>query len=138
MKVVLDTKVFVSSFMSARGAPWKLIELWKRGEIVLCLSDQIITEYINVLLRVGLKGEEEIGELIELLRRGINIVIVSPDEALELIADDPGDDKFIECAIVANAEFIISEDKHLIDFKRYKKVKLVTPSVFIKQHSKKK
>lgn len=136
MKVVIDTNVFVSSFINPEGTPRKIIDLWKLGKIVICLSDEIITEYISVLLRLGLQGEKEIGELLELFRRKFNIVFVSTDRTLQLIVADPGDDKFIECALVANAHVIISGDKHLIEFKKYKDVKILTPSDFIKQYSK--
>ena len=133
MKVVIDTKVFVSSFLETAGAPRKILELWKRGEIIICLSDEIVTEYINVLFRIGLKGEEEIGELLELLNRKVNIIFASTEKTLQLIGADPGDDKFVECAVVANADVIISAEKHLLDLKEYKHVKVLTPPEFIEQ-----
>ena len=133
MKVVIDTKVFVSSFLETAGAPRKILELWKRGEIEICLSDEIVTEYINVLFRIGLKGEEEIGELLELLNRKVNIIFASTEKTLQLIGADPGDDKFVECAVVANADIIISTDKHLLDLKEYKHMKVLTPPEFIEQ-----
>ena len=133
MKVVLDTKVFVSSFLETTGAPRKIIELWKRGEIVLCLSDEIVTEYINVLLRMGLKGEEEISELLELLNRKVNIVFASTDQTSQLIISDPNYDKFVQCAVKADADIIISAEKYLLDLKEYKHVKIVTSLEFIEQ-----
>lgn len=133
MKVVIDTKVFVSSFLETTGTPRKIIELWKRGEIVICLSDEIVTEYINVLLRMGLKGEEDIAELLELLNRRVNIVFASADQTSKLIDADPGNDKFVECAFVAHADIIISTEKYLLDLKEYKHVKILTPSEFIEQ-----
>ena len=133
MKVVIGTRVFILSFMETAGAPRKIIELWKRGEIIICLSDEIVTEYINVLFRIGLKGEEEIGELLELLNRKVNIIFASTERTSQLISADPGVDKFIECAVVANADSIISTDKHLLDLKEYKHVKVLTPPEFIEQ-----
>jgi len=137
VKVVIDTKVFVSSFLKTTGAPRKIIELWKRGEIVLCLSDEIVTEYINVLLRMGLKGEEEISELLALLNRKVNIVFASADQTSQLIISDPNYDKFVQCAVKADADFIISAVKYLLDLKEYKHVKIVTPQEFIEQISSK-
>jgi putative PIN family toxin of toxin-antitoxin system len=138
MKVVIDTKVFVSSFLETAGAPRKIIDLWKRGEIVICLSDEIVTEYISVLFRMGLKGEEDIGELLEILNRKVNIIFASTDQTSQLIIADPGNDKFIECAVVANADIIISTEKYLLDLKEYKHVRILTPLEFIKQYSEKK
>jgi putative PIN family toxin of toxin-antitoxin system len=136
VKVVIDTKVFVSSFLKTAGNPRKIIELWKRGEIIICLSDEIVTEYINVLFRIGLKGEEEIGKLLELLNRKVNIIFASTERTLQVVIA-PSADKFVECALVAKADIIISTDKHLLDLKEYKHIKVLTPAEFIEQIHKK-
>ena len=44
IKVVIDTNVFISSFFG--GNPKKIIDLWKKGEIKLCLSREIVNEYV--------------------------------------------------------------------------------------------
>ena len=62
-KVVIDTNVFVSSFFG--GIPRKIIDLWKNGKITLCLSQAIIEEYIDVLIRLGIDNSE-INDLIKL------------------------------------------------------------------------
>lgn len=51
---VVDTNVFVSSFFG--GNPRKVIDLWKTGELTLCLSTPIVDEYVAVLRRLGLEG----------------------------------------------------------------------------------
>ena len=70
IRVVIDTNVFVSSFFG--GNPKKTIDLWKNEEIVLCLSKDILDEYIDVLQRVGLKDEDEIEELLALFAKSFN------------------------------------------------------------------
>ena len=52
MKVVVDTNVFVSSFFG--GVPKQVIDLWKAGELTLCLSNPIVQEYAAVLERLGI------------------------------------------------------------------------------------
>ncbi|MBI4690325.1 MAG: putative toxin-antitoxin system toxin component, PIN family, partial [Nitrospirae bacterium] len=47
-RVVIDTNVFVSSFQNPEGNPQKIIDLWKRGVFILCISEEIIFEYIEV------------------------------------------------------------------------------------------
>ena len=59
MNVVIDTNVFVSSFLSLQGPPKRVIDLWKTGRIILCLSRDIIAEYVEVLARFGLAGQPE-------------------------------------------------------------------------------
>ncbi|HEY2934734.1 MAG TPA: putative toxin-antitoxin system toxin component, PIN family [Acidobacteriota bacterium] len=132
MKVVVDTNVFVSSFFG--GNPRKIIDLWKEGQLTLCLSPGILEEYVNVLQRMGLE-EEELEEILALFARGWNSLFTAKTPKLEIVASDPGDDKFIECAVALNARVIISGDKALIDIGHYMGIKLVTPKKFLDEYS---
>ena len=78
MRVVVDTNVFVSSFLSPEGTPRKIIDLWKTGEVILCLSPGIIEEYVLVLGRLGLEGEPDMDELLELFKKKANILFTAP------------------------------------------------------------
>lgn len=131
MKVVIDTNVFVASFLNASGKPRRIIDLWKTGEITLCLCAEILQEYVEVLLRFGLEGEPEMGELLELFRQKVNMIHVPIDPDIKVVSADPDDDKFIACALAANADCIISGDSHLLELKRHKTVSLLTPSEFM-------
>ncbi|MDW7761998.1 MAG: PIN domain-containing protein, partial [Acidobacteriota bacterium] len=64
MKAVIDTNIFVSSFFG--GNPRKIIDRWKTGGLTLCLSAPILEEYAAVLRRLGLEGEDELRELLDL------------------------------------------------------------------------
>ena len=97
IKVVLDTNVFVSSFLG--GNPRKIVHLWKTGEVTLCLSRPIIDEYIEVLRRLGLQDERELGELLGLFARAFHVVFTAKTQALHVVEDDPDDREFIECAV---------------------------------------
>jgi len=59
-------------------------------------------------------------------------IIVIPDNKLEIIKDDPDDNKFLEAAVQGKAEFIISQDKHLLKIIEYERIKIVHPKDFIK------
>ncbi len=130
MRVVIDTNVFVSSFFG--GNPRKVIDLWKQGKITLCVSKRIIEEYIEVLRRVGLKNEKEIAELLSLFARGFNLLFSSKTPRLKVVADDPDDDKFVECAVALDARCIISGDKALTELSEYMGIKILTPKEFLK------
>jgi hypothetical protein len=131
MRVVVDTNVFVSSFLSPGGTPRKIIDLWKRGNAILCLSPAIIEEYVLVLGRLGLEGEPEMDELLELFKKKANILFTAPAGVLNVVEADPDDDKFIECALHAKAEFVISGDRHLLDVGNYEGIRIVTPAEFL-------
>jgi putative PIN family toxin of toxin-antitoxin system len=132
MNVVIDTNVFVSSFLSLQGPPKRVIDLWKTGNIILCLSRDIIAEYAEVLARFGLAGQPELRELLDLFARRINVIFVPSPPVLPLIPDDPADEKFIACAVAARAEYVVSGDKHLLNLGAYGSVRVVTPSQFLK------
>ncbi len=128
IKVVIDTNVFISSFFG--GNPRKIINLWKEGKIYWCLSNEIIDEYIAVLRRMGLQHEKEFHELLKIFAEGNNIIFTADTPQLEIIEDDPDDNKFIECAVELEAQYIISGDKHLKGLKKYLNILIVSPSDF--------
>jgi putative PIN family toxin of toxin-antitoxin system len=130
MKVVIDTNIFVSSFFG--GNPRKIIDLWKKGEITLCLSKDILDEYTEVLQRIGLKDEREIEELLSLFAEGFNILFTTKTPKIRVVKDDPDDDKFIECAVALRAELVITGDRAIRDLGEYMGIKLLTPQQFLK------
>lgn len=132
MKVLIDTNVFVSSFFG--GNPRKIIDLWKKGKIILCLSKDILDEYVDVLQRVGLKEENEIEELLSLFAKGLNILFTTKTPDIRAVKDDPEDDKFIECAVALKAEVIITGDKALKAMGEYMGIKILNPQQFLKAY----
>jgi len=132
MRVVIDTNIFVSSFFG--GNPRRIIDLWKKGEITLCLSKDILDEYTEVLQRIGLKDEREIEELLSLFAEGFNILFTTKTPKIKVVQGDPDDDKFIECAVALKAEIIITGDKALGTMGEYMGIKIVTPQQFLKTY----
>ena len=132
MKVVIDTNVFISSFFG--GNPRKIIDLWKKEKMTLCLSKDVLDEYMDVLQRVGLKDENEIEELLSLFAKGFNILFTTKTPNIMAVKDDPDDDKFIECAVALKAEVIITGDKVLKAVGEYMGIKILTPQQFLKTH----
>ncbi len=136
MKIVIDTNVFISSFLSPKGNPRKIVNLWKKGEVVLCLSVEILGEYIEVLSRFGLDNEPELREVLDLFRQHSYCELVVCDDRLNIIEADPDDDKFIECAVAAGAAYIVSGDKHLIKLRQYGGIPIISPAAFIQSLAK--
>ena len=132
MKVVIDTNVFISSFFG--GNPRKIINLWKKGKISLCVSKNILNEYIEVLQRIGLGDGREVEELLSLFAKGFNILFTTKTPKIKAVRDDPDDDKFIECAVGLKAEVIITGDKALKAMNEYMGIKILTPQQFLKDY----
>ena len=131
LRVVIDTNVFISSFFG--GIPRDIINLWKDGEIVLCLSQSIVEEYIEVLNRLGLKDKNALLKLIRLFAEGYNSVFAASTPELKVVKNDPDDNKFIECAVELESRVIVSGDKHLTDIKKYLEIEIVSPREFMER-----
>ncbi len=128
-RVVVDTNVFISSFFG--GNPRKIIDLWKSGEITLCLSKPIVDEYIEVLRRLGLQNEKEIEELLSLFAHGFHVAFTAKTPELHIVEKDPDDNMFIECAVALKAGFVVTGDKALKAIQDYMNIKIVSPSEFL-------
>ena len=132
MRVVIDTNVFVSSFFG--GTPRKIIDLWKNRDITLCLSRDILDEYVKVLQRIGLQDESELKELLSLFARGFNTLFTIKTPKIRVVKDDPDDDKFIECALALKAKVIVTGDKSIKALGEYMGIKILTPQEFLKDY----
>ncbi len=133
MRVVADTNVLISATFW-NGDSHTIIEMVERKELTLLLSKSILEEFSEVL------NSEEIQEKIIdknlVLKRSVERImslseIVEPSKHFSIIQNDPDDDTFLDCAIEGNAEFIITQDHHLLNLKEFKGIKIVTPSDFL-------
>ena len=134
LRIVIDTNVVIS------GSFWKgisrhIIELIDGKNIVIIISNPIIEEYNeiiyseDILERTKHFKEPRENIMMKLLQKS---VVVSPNEEIKIIKDDPGDDKFIEAAIAGNARYIITKDyKHILPLKEFRGIKIVTPEEFL-------
>lgn len=129
MKVVIDTNVFVSSVFG--GLPRQVIDKWFSRRITLCLSEEIFHEYQRVLQELEAVTKEEERDLISAFTSGESILYVNNPPAVDVVADDPDDNKFIACALALDAEYIVSGDADLLTLESYMGLPIVTPRRFL-------
>ena len=107
--IVLDT----NSLIMAISAKNRYNEVWKaflRGEYILCITNEIIEEYQEVIARnINAWVAETIVTTI-INRR--NVIKADPHFHFNLIQADKDDNKFVDCAIATNARYIVTEDHH--------------------------
>jgi len=134
MRVTLDTNVLLSATLWT-GSSARIFNLIEQGEIELVLSDEIIDEYANVMYY------DEIQDKIKKHNLELMIVIedlvafstiVTPTRKINVVLEDPTDDKFIECAVEGESDYIITNDKHLLKIKEFEGIKIITPMAFLK------
>lgn len=108
-KVVLDTNSLIAS-LSRKG---KYYAVWKglqEGKYILCVSNEIILEYMEI---IGKKTNKYIAEnVVQYLLNSRFVETHEPSFKFGMINADPDDNKFVDCAIAAGASFIVSNDKH--------------------------
>ena len=128
MRVVVDTNAFVSSFFG--GPPREVIERRKRGDITLCVSRNLIDEYVEVLHRLGGRADL-VHELLDLFASGYNLVFTASTSALEVLKNDPDDNMLFECAVELEARVIVTGDKAVRGVGRYMDIEVMTPTEFL-------
>ena len=132
-RVVLDTNVLVSALLFT-GKLSKIVGLWRQGKVIPLISRDTFEELRAVLEYPKFSlAPEEIQSIIE------NEIlpffeVVEIQENVRGVCRDPGDDKFIACAVSAPADFLVSGDKDLTDLKRYKTVKIIRVSEFLSMY----
>ena len=108
-RIVLDTNGLIAS-LSRRGNYYPIWRNFQEGQYVLCISNDILEEYTEIITQ---KMNHEIAEnVVNLLLKSKNVELVHPQFRLGLIDVEPDDNKFVDCAFAANATYIVSDDKH--------------------------
>ena len=127
--VTADTNVYVSAFAFG-GKPLQLLELATQGLIRLSISDAIIQETIRVL---GEKFEWEQTALREVDASIRSIAeVVAPTQTVDVIKNDPPDNRVLECAQEANSDYIVSGDRDLLKLERFREIPIVRVGEFLK------
>ena len=129
IRVVLDTNVIISAIIFS-GKPRTVLEAAIKGEICLCISEEILNELNQVLKRPKFSFPLEIIQSIvnELLL--ISDLIV-PSRKIIVIESDPADNMILECAVEANVDYIVTGDSHLLKLGSFENIKIITPAQFI-------
>ena len=107
--VVIDTNCLLQ--VIARKSPYRPIwDAFLNGEFDLCVSNEILDEYQEVLEQQITPTIAE--NLVLLILNKKNTRFVDPHFRLNLIEADPDDNKFVDCAFAAGADYLVSEDSH--------------------------
>ena len=123
MRIVLDTNALIASFSKSSRSH----EVWRglvEGKYTLCVTNEILWEYQEI---IGEKTTPQIAEnVVSYLMQSRFVERINTYYHFELIKADPDDNKFVDCAIAANATFIVSDDNHYNPLKE-----IVYPRLFV-------
>ena len=108
-RIVLDTNCLLQA-ISRRSRFYPIWREFVQGRYELCVTTEILNEYEEILSRYT---SPVVGRMVvEAILRANNVVRVDAQFRFGLIESDPDDNKFVDCAIVANAEYIVTDDTH--------------------------
>lgn len=128
IKAVYDTNVIVSALLSSEGTPAILLDLAMRQEITLFVSEEILQEYEGVLLRPKFGFSEKlIKRFTRLLKTKSKVV---KPRHLGLHLSDPGDDKFLECALAGKVNYLVTGNTRHFPTPAYKGIQIISPREF--------
>ena len=129
MRIVLDTNILISAIFFG-GLPRLALQMSMQEPRVLITSPVLIEEFKRVLIDrfgVPLAGAENI--LIEYQRTA---KLVHPKTRLNIVTNDPSDNRILECAVEGKADAIVSGDRHLLALKIFRGIPIVTVREFIR------
>jgi uncharacterized protein len=129
IKAILDTNVIISGIFW-KGTPFEILTAWQRQRFHLALSVPILDEYRRVLDEMTKKHSLPIlGSILEVIE--LQSEVVKPVSLGRSVCSDPDDDKFLEAAIAADADYIVSGDTALLNLKNYRRIWIVRPVQFL-------
>lgn len=108
-RIVLDTNCLLQA-ISRRSRFYPIWRDFIQGRYELCVTTEILDEYEEILSRYT---SPVVGRMVvEAILRANNVVRVDAQFRFGLIESDPDDNKFVDCSIVASAEYIVTDDAH--------------------------
>lgn len=127
-KVVLDTNAFIAAYYNPNSASAHIIDLCCKGECQAVFSPRIRKEVELILKQV--KANEGFRERVQKFFNGARMVRVSRE--IPLVMEDPDDNKFLNCALRGEVDYLVTSDRHLLKLGEYLGTKICKPSQFLR------
>ena len=131
--VVLNTNCLIQALPS-RSEYHRIWTDFLAGRYRLCVSNEILSEYEEIL---SIHASPEVANnVVEAIARHPQTLYRESYYHFHLLSDiDKDDDKFVDCAITANADYIVTEDSHLNHLKQipFPKLNVLTIDEFNKE-----
>ncbi|MCH7920929.1 MAG: putative toxin-antitoxin system toxin component, PIN family [Planctomycetes bacterium] len=128
MNVVFDTNIYISAFVIPGGNAEKAYLHAIDGDFELCTSIAILTELAQKLDEKFDWEKHRIAQLISSISDIATVLKATP--SLKVLSDDP-DNRILECAIKAEADFLVTGDKHLLKLRMYGNFQIIKLSNFL-------
>ena len=130
MRVVFDTNIFISAFVIPGGNAEEAYLHAVRGTFALYSSIAILTETANTLRTKFEWSDEKALRLLESVSRTAVVLRTRPH--LHIVKDEP-DNRILECALLAEADSIVTGDRHLLSLKQFRGISILKLADFLRR-----
>ena len=137
LRAVLDTNVLVSGLLVKQGQPARIVDAWRERKFLPAISAPLIAEVRSTLSYPRIRRkypitDQDVAALIALLEQDALLV---PGEANEggAIPEDAEDEMVLACAVDAEADLIVSGDRHLRDLREFQGIPILTAREFLER-----
>lgn len=129
MRAVLDTNIFVSGIHWS-GPSEKVLRAWFLNKFKLVSSTKTVDEFVKTMVsfKVPMKIEDILWWESLILEKS---ELVVPKRKINVVKDDPDDNKFVETALEGKADYIVTQDRHLLNIKEFQGIRILTPEEFL-------
>ncbi len=136
LRVVLDTNIFVSSLLVREGLPAQVLDAWRERKFLLATSPTLVSEIQSTLNYPRIRRKynitnKDVSQLITLLAEDALVVPGDIETASGSVPDDPADEAILACALDAEADLVVSGDRHLLDLAEYRGIRILTVREFM-------
>jgi len=133
MKLVLDTNMFISAFLWG-GNPRKIMTRIIEKKDVLFSCDSIIDEVVSVMLRPKFRASPHVVAQFERVIR--NVAVIVPQLGIVSgVCRDSDDDKVLECALLCQADYIITGDDDLLSMSNFRGTKIISANDYLSAYT---
>jgi len=138
LRAVLDTNVLVSSLLVKEGPPARVLDAWRDRRFLLATSPDLMDEMRAALAYPRIRRkyhvlDEEIEHLADLLERNALILTGNAEALAGVVPDDPADEMVLACAVEAQADVIVSGDRHLLEMGEHEGIAILTVRAFLER-----
>jgi putative PIN family toxin of toxin-antitoxin system len=129
-KIILDTNVLVSSLIT-KNFPYFILEYCIEQNAIICLSEDLLKEYIGVLNRPKFSKFKDFKQNAQIIVARLSEIAEfhQPNSKVTIIKDD-SDNRLLELAEIAKADFLITGNTNDFTFDNHQGTKIVTPKEF--------
>ncbi len=128
MRVVFDTNIFISAFAIPGGNAEEAYHHAIQGTVELVTSVTILTETAGILRTKFEWSDDRIEQFLQSVSRVTTVLKTHPH--IHVLQDEP-DNRILECAVAAHAEYLVTGDRHLLALQRYESTTLISLAEFL-------